>query len=195
MTSNARDAQVVEARQFMVEEMLRYFRVPPHKVAVALASQGYGRNLNELGISYVRDALKPLAVQMQQEADYKLFPQRAPWRSTEICLSEFTQGDELSRAQAAKFRIETGIKTINEVRESEGLNHIEGEQADLGDLHLIGSGYRVLSEDMGRPAEAPTASSEGPEDRGQVEPGAGDMAPSEQDAGASEQAAVGDIGK
>jgi HK97 family phage portal protein len=72
-------SQLVESRQFAVEEICRWFGVPPHKVQHLLRSTF--SNIEHQSIEFVRDALTPWARRLEQEADFKLFRQdRAPWQ-------------------------------------------------------------------------------------------------------------------
>ena len=152
MTANAEQAQIIQARQFMVAEICRYFRVPLHKVQDHPQSAP-GRSGEMQNIDYVRDALRPITACMQQEAEAKLFTQRAPWKKVLIDLSEYTQGDELSRAQAADIWVSRGIKTINEIRNREDMNHIaNGEQDDLGDIHFVSGPMVPLTDEVPEPA-------------------------------------------
>jgi HK97 family phage portal protein len=140
---NAEESQVVQSRNFSVEDIIRYFGVPPHLVGVSISSQGYGRNLAELGMTFTRHTLAPWTKRFSQEADYKLFAQRAPWKFTEIDTSWLTHGDALARAQAMEVLRRNGVITANEWRDAEGMNDI----GDPGELFLVTNNLTIMEEE------------------------------------------------
>lgn len=141
--SDSDKSQLIPSRAFSVEEIARYFGIPLVRLGVQAAAQGYGTNVNQLNLQFVRDTLTPWVNRFCEEAAYKLFPQKAPWRSLEIDTTWLTQGDDKSRAEANEISIRSGVKTVNEARESEGLNGIGPE----GDLHLVPNNLVLLEED------------------------------------------------
>ena len=165
--NDAAKAQMIEARVFQVEEICRYFGVPPHKVQHLLRATF--NNIEHLGIEFVRDALTPWARRFEQEADYKLLAQRAPWRTTRIDLGWLTHGDAKSRFEAYRLGRNIGIYSVNEIREKEGENAIGPE----GDSRMVPLNMTLL-EQLGKPAPAdPNAPSGGnPEDTAGADSGA-----------------------
>jgi len=132
-------AQLVEGRQFSVEEICRWFGVPPHKVQHLLRATF--NNIEHLSIEFVRDAVNPWCRRMTQEADVKLIRQdRAPWRHTRIDTSELLMGDAQSRAAAHAIWRQNGIMSANEIREREGLN----DAGDDGDVLLVQSNLTTV---------------------------------------------------
>lgn len=160
-------SQLVPSRAFSVEEIARYFSVPLVRLGVQAAAQGYGTNVNQLNLQFVRDSLTPWVNRFCEEATYKLFPQKAPWKYLEIDTTWLTQGDDEQRARANQIAVQSGVKTINEVRGSEGLNSIGAE----GDLHLVPNNLVVLDEENLTPPEpAPPPALPPKPDEGDEEP-------------------------
>lgn len=116
---------LVENRKMSVAEIIRYFGVPGHLVGDPASSQGYGKNLSELGIAFVRNTLRPWKMRMEQEFTYKLFPQRAPWRWAEMDTTWMTLGNALEVAQTQDIYLKNGVFSVNEVREQLGENPVE----------------------------------------------------------------------
>ena len=129
--NDAEKAQLVQSRTFQIEEICRWFGVPPHKVQHLLRATF--NNIEHLGIEFVRDALTPWARRHEQEADFKLLPQRAPWRTTKIDLGWLTHGDAKSRFEAYKLARDMGVYTVNNILEKEGENTIGAE----GDIRIV----------------------------------------------------------
>lgn len=132
-------SQLMESRQFSVEEICRWFGVPPHKVQHLLRSTF--NNIEHQSIEFVRDALTPWARRLEQEADYKFFKNdRAPWMYTQIDTAPLLHGDALSRAQAHAVWRQNGIMSANEIREREGMNDVGPE----GDALLVQSNLTTV---------------------------------------------------
>jgi len=145
-------SQLIESRQFSVEEICRWFGVPPHKVQHLLRSTF--NNIEHLSIEFTRDALAPWCRRLEQEADYKLLPQRrGPWRYTSIDTTPLSFGDALSRAQAHAVWRQNGIMSANEIRAREGLD----DAGDDGDVLLVQSNLTTVQRLLAPPAPAAPA--------------------------------------
>jgi HK97 family phage portal protein len=168
-TSEPQKTQLLESRQFSVEEICRWFGVPPHKVQHLLRSTF--SNIEHLSIEFVRDALTPWCRRFEQEADFKLLRQGAPWRHTCIDTSPLSHGDALSRAQAHAVWRQNGIMSSNEIRAKEGMN----DAGPDGDVLLVQSNLTTVERILNPPApvadpgQAP-AGSEAAEADGDVAP-------------------------
>lgn len=136
--SSAASSQLLEARKFQVEEIARWFGVPLHMLGSLAGSQGYGTNLEQLGLGFVRDCLGPWAKRMEQEADWKFFPMRGPTsnKQTRIDLSPLTRGDALTRANAYAVMRRIGVYSANDILRMEGQNALGPE----GDIRLVEAG-------------------------------------------------------
>lgn len=144
-------SQLTEGRQFSVEEICRWFNVPPHKVQHLLHATF--SNIEHQSIEFARDTCTPWARRLEQEADFKLFPQgRAPYRETCIDLEPLKEGDAKSRADAAAIWRQNGIKTANEIREREGLDSV-GPDGDV----LLANGTLAPVERLIHPPAPPPA--------------------------------------
>ena len=139
-------SQLIESRQFSIEEICRWFGVPPHKVQHLLRSTF--NNIEHLSIEFVRDALTPWCRRLEQEADFKLFPQtRGPWKRTLIDTAPLSYGDAYSRAQAHAVWRQNGILSANEIRAREGMN----DCGDDGDVLLVQSNMTTVEQILNPP--------------------------------------------
>lgn len=135
-------AQFIETRYLLIEEVCRWFGVPPHKVAHLLRATF--SNIEQQGIEFVRDALTPWAERAAQEADWKLL---RPWNSvrSRIDIDWLAEGDAKTKAETDSIYVQNGIKTRNEVRAQRGLNGAGADadkftvQVNLTTLEKIGS--------------------------------------------------------
>lgn len=154
-------AQLTEDKKFLVEEICRWFGVPPHKVQHL--EHATFSNIEHSSIEFVRDALKPWATRLSQEADYKLFDQtRGPWRQTEIDLRPLTLGDAQSRALAQASWRQNGIMTANEIRAQEGLD----DCGDEGDILLVQQNMTTVDKILADAEAAEAAAGEAEPDDG-----------------------------
>jgi HK97 family phage portal protein len=125
----------VKDRKFQLEEICRFYNVPLHKV------QSYERatfsNIEHLGLEFTRDCLTPWAERCAQEVNFKLLPQRAPWRETRIDIEWLSHGDALARSSYYEKMHNIGVFSANDIREKEGMNTM----GPVGDLRFIMSNY------------------------------------------------------
>jgi HK97 family phage portal protein len=141
--NNAENAQLVASRMFQIEEICRWYGVPPHKVQHLLRSTF--NNIEHQSIEFVRDGVLPWARRYEQEADFKLLPQRAPWRKTSIDTAWLTQGDFKTRMEGYAIGRNIGMFSVNDLLRKEGENTIGAEgdirlaPANMTRLELVGT--------------------------------------------------------
>lgn len=150
-------AQFVETRHLMIEEVCRWFGVPPHKIAHLLRATF--NNIEHLGIEFVRDALTPWAERFAQECDYKLLN---PWVGIfcRVDLEWLQEGDAKSKAETDAILVANGIINRNEARRRRGYNTIgpDGDkftaQINLTTLEKLGADPVVPEEPEGAATQA-----------------------------------------
>lgn len=130
-TTNPDDAQFIDTYYQTIENVCRWFGVPPHKIQHLLRATN--NNIEHQGIEFVRDALTPWAERLRQESDKKLVA-RATNLHTWMDLEWLSEGDAKSKADADAIDIRSGKKTLNEVRRQRGLLAIP---TDIGDVHWM----------------------------------------------------------
>lgn len=156
LSNDADKAQLIEAKNQIVEEVCRWFRVPPHKVAHLLRSTN--NNIEHQGLEFSRDTLRPWVKEIEQESDYKLFPARGVRRFVEIDTDWASEGDFQSRMQGFSTGITGGIYSVNDVRRKLGENTIGA----TGDVHMV-QGAMMKLDDVGKnmmPAQQGAGSSD-----------------------------------
>lgn len=125
LSSTHQESQSDAARAFVIEDICRWFGVPPHKIAHLLRSTN--NNIEHQGLEFVRDALTPWAERLRQEADKKLVRGGRDIR-TRLDLDWLAEGDAKSKADADAVMVDHGIETRNEVRRRRGRNpHENGD--------------------------------------------------------------------
>ena len=125
------DAQFLQTREFQVNEIARWYRVPPHKLADL--SRATFSNIEHQAIEFVTDAIVPCVNGWESEAQRKLIG--TPARRTlftRMSVQALLRGDQAARADYYEKLWRMGVLSANEIRRFEDLNPI-----DDGDAHLV----------------------------------------------------------
>lgn len=130
-TTDPNDAQFIETRQHQVEEICRWFGVPPHKVMHMLRSTF--SNIEHQSIEVVVDSISPWAVRIEQEGDYKLFGQNRRGFFNKLDLKGLLRGDFKSRQQGLQIMRRNGVINGNEWRRLEDMDGI----GDEGEMFIV----------------------------------------------------------
>ena len=128
-----KDAQWIEARQFSVVEIARWFRMPPHKLQDL--TRGTYSNIDAQNIEYVVDTLTSWMIYFEQEVNRKLLVRT---QDAQIFAEHLTagllRGDIATRFEAHAVARQWGWASANDVRELENQNPLPGDQ---GDMYLV----------------------------------------------------------
>lgn len=128
---NVQETQIVEVHQHLVEEICRWFGVPPHKVMHLLRATF--SNIEHQAIEAVVDCIQPWAKRFEDEADCKLFGQNRRNLFTKINLNGLLRGDMQARMNFYKGMQFVGAMSPNEIRSLEDMNGLGKE----GDIHVM----------------------------------------------------------
>lgn len=129
------DAQFLQSRQFQAVEICRWFRVPPHKVADL--TRATFSNIEHQSTEFVTDTIMPWVVRFEKEADRKLLNKKDTNVYTKMNLNSLLRGDTNARANFYKTMNSIAVLSINEIREKEDLNPIEGGDARFVPLNMV----------------------------------------------------------
>ena len=126
-----KDSQYLETRQFQIDEIARWFNLPPH--ILKSLDRATFNNIEAMSQELVKYSLRPWMVRIEQHCDLQLLSVKSKndyyhrWNAEGLL-----RGDSKSRAEFYKALWDRGIVSINEIREKEDLNPIEG-----GDTHFV----------------------------------------------------------
>ena len=140
--------QFIQSRYFAVEDVARWFRIPPHKIQHLLRATF--SNIEHQAIEYVGDTLLPWMKRIEQEINRKLLPQDGTM-FVEHLIDSLLRADIKTRNEAYKAAVDGGWMTRNEVRIRENLNPKEG----LDDF-LVPLNMGIVGEEPPPPPEPPT---------------------------------------
>lgn len=122
------DAQMLETRGFGVEEICRFFGVPPVMVGHAGAATSWPTSAEQQGLIFQRFSLKPRLECIEQAMNQQLLTpeDRANGVSIEFNIEGLLRGDSAARAAFYAQGLQNGYFTINEVRAWENLPPVDG---------------------------------------------------------------------
>ena len=131
-----RDAQFVEQSALSVEDLARFFGVPLYKLQAG--KQSYSSN-EQNAIEYVVGTLHPNAVVWEQELLYKLLSPQDISRGLRIRgnLMGELRGDFQSRGAWYKDMRESGVLSVNDIRELEDLPNVAGGEDRYASLNYV----------------------------------------------------------
>jgi HK97 family phage portal protein len=137
------DAELLASRQFSVEDVCRWFNVPPILIGHASAGQTmWGSGIEQILRGYVNLGLRNYTIAATQAIQSDLIrPGDAGELYAEYDFDELLAADSTARAQLYASLSQNGINTRNELRAREGLSPMPG-----GDVLTVQSNLLPLDQ-------------------------------------------------
>lgn len=131
VTMNPEAAQLLESRSFSIEEICRWFRVPPYMVGHTTKQSSWASSLEGMNLLFLTHTLRPLLVNIEQEIGRCLLD------SDDEVFAEFSvegllRADSAGRAAYYTSALQNGWMSRNDVRRLENMPPIEG-----GDIYTV----------------------------------------------------------
>lgn len=128
LTITPEDAQMLESRGFSIEEICRFFGVPPHMVGHTDKATSWGTGLEQQTLGFQKFTLRRRLKRIEQALEKQLLTplDRAAGLTIEFNLEGLLRGDSESRAAFYQSGLANGWMTINEVRALENLPAVQG---------------------------------------------------------------------
>jgi len=165
----AADLQFLESRTFSVEEVARWFGVPPHLMGLQIQSS-WGTGISEQNRGFARYTLAPWIKRVEARLAL-LFPSE---KTVEFDLSEFLKPSPEDEARLTIELLNSGVYTLNEARQKMNLPPVDDDE--MGNMHRMPPGSLTPEQIKGTEAkegvEPDEASAGGIEDGGDREPDA-----------------------
>lgn len=122
------DAQMLESRGFSVEEVCRFFGIPPHMIGHTSKSTSWGAGLEQQSIGFQRYALRRRLRRIEQAIGKQLLTAEDRQRGivVEFNIEGLLRGDSAARSNFYGSALQHGWMTINEVRALENLPPVPG---------------------------------------------------------------------
>lgn len=122
------DAQMLQSRSFSVEEICRFFGVPPFMIGHNEKASGYPSSLEQQVLMFQKFSLRRRLSRIEQAANMQLLTAEDRTRgvSVEFNIEGLLRGDSGGRARFYQQMTQIGAMTINEVRSLENLPPVDG---------------------------------------------------------------------
>jgi HK97 family phage portal protein len=128
ITINPEDAQMLESRAFSVEEICRFFGVPPFMIGHTEKSTSWGTGLEQQTLGFQKFTLRRRLKRSEQALEKQLLSarDRVDGSSIEFSIEGLLRADSKARAEFYGKMSGIGAMTINEIRALENLPPVEG---------------------------------------------------------------------
>lgn len=113
LTVDPDKGQFIETNQFLIDEVCRWFGVPPHKIYKLLNATF--SNIEHQSIEVVTDSLKPWAKRFEDEAKYKLLGNNRAGHINKINLKGLLAGDTAARLAWYRGMREIGVLNADDI--------------------------------------------------------------------------------
>lgn len=115
---NPEDAQMLESRKFSVEEICRFFDVPPFMIGAPSTAGPYGTGLEQQTLGFQKFTLRKRLERIEQALEKQLLTpaDRSAGVVIEFNLEGLLRADSVARAQVNEIYLRNKVITINEVR-------------------------------------------------------------------------------
>ena len=122
------DAQMLESRAFSVEEICRFFGVPPFMIGHTEKTTSWGTGLSEQVLGFQKFTLRRRLKRIEQAAEKQLLTpeDRAAGITIEFNIEGLLRGDSAARSAFYNAALQNGWMTINEVRALENMPPVQG---------------------------------------------------------------------
>lgn len=144
LSMNPADAQMLETRSFSVEDLCRWFGMPPSMIGHGTAVSNWGTGREQINLNLIQYVLRAYMVRIEQGIKKSLMkPAERERFFSEYSVEGLLRGDSVTRFQVYAAATQNGLKTRNECRALENDPPLDGGdeltvQSNLIPLGLLG---------------------------------------------------------
>ncbi|HCU0913608.1 TPA: phage portal protein [Proteus mirabilis] len=131
VTMNPEAAKMLESRTFSIEEICRWFRVPPFMVGHMDKQSSWASSVEGMNMQFLTNTLRPLLVNIEQEISRCLLNGDDDYYA-EFSVEGLLRADSAGRSAYYTTALQNGWMSRNDVRRLENLPPIEG-----GDIYTV----------------------------------------------------------
>lgn len=129
---NPVDAQLLESRAWSVEEICRWFGVPPHMIGHMAKSTSWGTGIEQQMIGFLTFSLTPWLRRIEQSATRSLFlPAERDRFYAEFEVTGLLRADSAARASYLSQMVQNGLMSRDEARAYDNREPMGGNAAEL----------------------------------------------------------------
>lgn len=141
---NPDEAQFLLTRKFQVEEIARWFRIPPHMLA-SMDNAKYN-NVEQMLLEFMIFTLFPWIKRWEGELNLKLFTAKEAYTYyAEFNFDALLRADTKTKYEAMERQVKAGLRTLDELRE---LDNQDPYPDGIGSKPLVMGSQMVTLEDL-----------------------------------------------
>lgn len=146
LSLSAEDAQLIETRGYSVEDLCRWFNVPPSMIGHGGAVSNWGTGREQINLGFLQYVLRAYTKRIEQGiTKHLLRPEERRRIYAEFSVEGLLRADSAGRASFYSTMVQNGLMTRNEVRELENMDALPGGddltiQSNLVPATLLGNG-------------------------------------------------------
>ncbi|MFD0669713.1 phage portal protein [Ramlibacter sp. MAHUQ-53] len=126
LSLSPQDQQLLETRRFGVEQICRWFDVPPVMVYHSNVTT-WGSGVEQIIDGFHKFTIRPMLVSIEQAVRKRVMtPRQRATMSAEFSIDALLRGNATARADLYSKLVQNGIATRNECRQLENLPRIDG---------------------------------------------------------------------
>ena len=128
MSFSAQDAQILQSRSFSVEDVCRWFGIPPVLVGHTEKVSSWGSGIQEIIQGFVKFTLRRRLKRIEQSISKQILTAADRSRGVKVKFSieALLRADAKTRAEFYRVMTQAGVMTINECRKLENLPPVPG---------------------------------------------------------------------
>lgn len=136
ITVNPSDASLLDTRKFQIEEIARFFNVPPSKLFY-YSGASYN-SIEASNLDFLTSCIQPILAKIEAEFERKLFlPSERPTSDLVFNTNELLRTNKTEMAQYYQTLLTSGTYTINEVRRELNLEPVDGGEIPYVQVNMM----------------------------------------------------------
>lgn len=141
------DAQFLETRKFQEIQICQIYRVPPHMIGIVDRSTSWGTGIGQQTQAYVTFGLGPYLKRISQTVfrDLLTREERSQYFAEHLSAA-LVVNDLITRSNAYNIARNGGWMSVNDIREAENLNPVDGGDGYLQPLNMAPLGSEPASQ-------------------------------------------------
>lgn len=153
ITMNPETAQMLQTRAFNVEQIARWFGVPPFMIGHMDKASSWASSVEAQNLHFLTSCLRPILENIEQEITRCLVP-RQEWGEVyaEFAVEGLLRADSAGRAAYYNTALQNGWMSRNEIRALENLPPIAG-----GDIYTVQTNLAPIEQLGKAPLQAEAA--------------------------------------
>jgi len=121
------DAELIASRSFSIEEICRWFGVPPVLIGHNDKTTSWGTGIEQINLGFLTYVIQPILVSIEQEIHKSLIePADKERLFAEFNIEGFLRSDSAGRASLYSSASQNGWMTRQEIRKKENLPYVDG---------------------------------------------------------------------